>query len=208
MLAAGPYRPSGPEGEVSGVRMPGWKALSGALFRVLAVWLVSSLTLLVLAGLLPDFRLQSAGGDSLTRTALTAALGAGAFGLLSALVWPVLVRALLLVPALVLGLLVFFLNGSLLLLALDLIPEGRGQAAPETAVIVAAAMSAASSATSAFLAVRNDEAYHRRLVRLAGRRHGRRGGRSPARPRPARSSSSSTASATTCCVRPSGASGR
>ncbi|GAO12307.1 hypothetical protein TPA0598_10_02770 [Streptomyces lydicamycinicus] len=155
------------------MRMPRWRALSGALFRVLAVWLVSSLTLLVLAGLLPDFRLQSPGGDSLTRTAVTAALGAGAFGLLSALVWPLLVRALLLVPALFLGLLVFFLNGSLLLLALDLIPEGRGQAAPETAVIVAAAMSAASSATSAFLAVRNDEAYHRRLVRLAGRR-GRR----------------------------------
>ncbi|MFE1171119.1 phage holin family protein [Streptomyces sp. NPDC058773] len=164
--------------------MPRWKALSGALFRVLAVWLVSSLTLLVLAGLLPDFRLQAPGGDSLSRTALTAALGAGAFGLLSALVWPLLVRALLLVPALVLGLLVFFLNGSLLLLALDLIPAGHGQAAPETAVIVAAAMSAASSATSAFLAVRNDEAYHRRLVRLAGRRRGRRSGRSrgPATP--------------------------
>ncbi|MCF3145368.1 phage holin family protein [Streptomyces platensis] len=163
--------------------MPRWKALSGALFRVLAVWFVSSLTLLVLAGLLPDFRLQSAGGDSLTRTAVTAALGAGAFGLLSALVWPLLVRALLLVPALVLGLLVFFLNGSLLLLALDLIPEGRGQAAPETAVIVAAAMSAASSATSAFLAVRNDEAYHRRLVRLAGRRGRRaRPGAGPATP--------------------------
>ncbi|MEU8680073.1 phage holin family protein [Streptomyces sp. NPDC048611] len=158
--------------------MPGWKALGGALFRVLAVWLVSTLTLLVLAGLLPDFRLQSPGGDSLTRTALTAALGAGAFGLLSALVWPVLVRALLLVPALVLGLLVFFLNGSLLLLALDLVPDARGQAGPETAVIVAAAMSAASSATSAFLAVRNDEAYHRRLVRLAGRRRGHRTGRS------------------------------
>ncbi|GGV88692.1 membrane protein [Streptomyces nigrescens] len=166
------------------MRMPRWKALSGALFRVLAVWLVSSLTLLALAALLPDFRLQSPGGDSLTRTAVTAALGAGAFGLLSALVWPVLVRALLLVPALVLGLLVFFLNGSLLLLALDLIPEGRGQAAPETAVIVAAVMSAASSATSAFLAVRNDEAYHRRLVRLAGRRRGRRAGpaRGPASP--------------------------
>lgn len=163
--------------------MPRWRALSGALFRVLAVWLVSSLTLLVLAGLLPDFRLQSPGGDSLTRTAVTAALGAGAFGLLSALVWPLLVRALLLVPALVLGLLVFFLNGSLLLLALDLIPEGRGQAAPETAVIVAAAMSAASSATSAFLAVRNDEAYHRRLVRLAGRRgHRARPAAGPATP--------------------------
>lgn len=154
--------------------MPRWKSLSGALFRVLVVWAVSTLTLLGLAALLPDFRLQSAGGDSLTRTAFTAALGAGAFGLLSALVWPILVRALLLVPAFVLGLLVFFLNGSLLLLALDLIPEGRGQAAPETAVIVAAVMSATSSATSAFLAVRNDDAYHRRLVRLAGRRRGRR----------------------------------
>lgn len=163
------------------MRIPRWKSLSGALFRVLAVWLVSSLTLLVLAALLPDFRLQSANGDSLTRTAVTAALGAGVFGLLGAVVWPLLVRALLLVPALVLGLLVFFLNGSLLLLALDLIPEGRGQAAPQTAVIVAAVMSAASSATSAFLAVRNDEAYHRRLVRLAGRRRGR-AARRPATP--------------------------
>ncbi|MFD8324060.1 phage holin family protein [Streptomyces lydicus] len=162
--------------------MPRWKAFGGALFRVLAVWLMSSLTLLLLAALLPDFRLQSGSGDSLTRTAFTAALGAGAFGLLSALVWPLLVRALLLVPALVLGLLVFFLNGSLLLLALDLIPAGRGQAAPETAVIVAAAMSAASSATSAFLAVRNDEAYHRRLVRLAGRRRTRRAPPRPATP--------------------------
>ncbi|MCB5905942.1 phage holin family protein [Streptomyces pinistramenti] len=145
---------------------------------MLAVWAVSSLTLLLLAAVLPDFRLQSQSGDSFTRTALTAALGAGAFGLLSALVWPLLVRALLLVPALVLGLLVFFLNGSLLLLALGLIPEGRGQAAPETAVIVAAVMSATSSATSGFLAVRNDEAYRRRLVRLAGRR-GRRAGAAP-----------------------------
>lgn len=155
------------------MRTPRWRTLGGALLRVLAVWAVSSLTLLLLAAVLPDFRLQSPGGDSITRTAVTAALGAGAFGLLSALVWPLLVRALLLVPALVLGLLVFFLNGSLLLLALGLIPEGRGQAAPETAVIVAAVMSATSSATSTFLAVRNDEAYHRRLVRLAGRR-GRR----------------------------------
>ncbi|KWT58157.1 hypothetical protein ADL21_30705 [Streptomyces albus subsp. albus] len=157
------------------MRRPRWRTAGGALLRVTAVWAVSSLTLLLLAALLPDFRLQSASGESITRTFLAAALGAGAFGLLSALVWPLLVRALLLVPALVLGLLVFFLNGSLLLVALGLIPEG-GQAAPETAVIVAAVMSATSSATSTFLAVRDDDAYRRRLVRLAGRRHGRRRG--------------------------------
>jgi uncharacterized membrane protein YvlD (DUF360 family) len=134
------------------------------------VWAVSSLTLLVLAGALPDFRLQSGDGDSATRTAVTAAWGAGAFGLLGALVWPLVVRALLLVPALVLGVLVFFLNGSLLLVALWLIPDGRGEADPDNAVVVAAVMSAVASATSTALAVGDDDAYRRRLYRLAGRR--------------------------------------
>lgn len=137
--------------------------------RVIVVWAVSTLTMLALAGLLPDFQLQSDDGDSITRTALTAAWGAGAFGLLGALVWPVIVRALLLVPALVLGLLVFFLNGSLLLIALWLIPDGRGAADPENAVVVAAVMSAVASATSTALAVRDDDAYRRRLYRLAHR---------------------------------------
>ncbi|MEW2295449.1 alkaline phosphatase family protein [Streptomyces sp. NPDC006743] len=137
------------------------------------MWAVSTVTMLVLAGILPDFRLQSADGDSATTIAVTAALGAGAFGVLSAVVWPLLVRLLLLVPALVLGLLVFFLNGSLLLLALRVNPSGHPQAAPETAVIVAAVMSAVASATGGALAVRDDEAYRRRLHRLADRRRRR-----------------------------------
>jgi uncharacterized membrane protein YvlD (DUF360 family) len=126
--------------------------------------------MLVLAGILPDFRLQSPDRDSATDIAVTAAIGAGAFGLLSALVWPLLVRLLLLVPALVLGLLVFFLNGGLLLLALDVNPAARGGVAPETAVVVAAVMSAVASATGGALAVRDDDAYRRRLYRLADRR--------------------------------------
>ncbi|WP_164551870.1 phage holin family protein [Streptomyces sp. WAC 01529] len=158
-----------------------WRRVGNALWRVVAVWAVSTLTMLVLAGLLPDFKLQSEDGDSATRIAITAALGAGAFGLLSALVWPLLVRALLLVPALVLGLLAFFLNGSLLLLALSLIPEDRGEAGAETAVVVAAVMSAVASATGGALAVRDDDAYRRRLYRLADRR--RRHG-DPGRPGP------------------------
>ncbi|MGW0365711.1 phage holin family protein [Streptomyces sp. NPDC002990] len=166
-----------------------WRTAGSALVRVILVWAVSTLTMLALAGILPDFRLQAddgdgggsggggSGGDSITQIGLTAAWGAGAFGLLSALVWPVLVRALLLVPALVLGVLVFFLNGSLLLIALSLIPADRGEAAPETAVVVAAVMSAVASATSTALAVRDDEAYRRRLYRLADRRRRRRRGR-------------------------------
>lgn len=147
------------------------------------MWAASTVTMLVLAGILPDFRLQSASGDSATRIAVTAAAGAGVFGLLSSLVWPLLVRLLLLVPALVLGLLVFFLNGSLLLVALRINPSGRGAAAPETAVVVAAVMSAVASATGAALAVRDDDAYRRRLYRLAARRRARASGQAgPATP--------------------------
>ncbi|MFE3182176.1 phage holin family protein [Streptomyces violascens] len=152
-----------------------WRTTGSALLRVIVVWVVSTLTMMLLAGILPDFKLTSDNGDSITRVALTAAWGAGAFGLLGALVWPLVVRAFLLVPALVLGLLVFFLNGSLLLMALRLIPTGRGAAEPETAVIVAAVMSAVASATSTALAVRDDDAYRRRLSRLADRRRRRRG---------------------------------
>lgn len=151
-----------------------WRTAGRALVRVIVVWAVSTLTMLVLAGVLPEFQLQGA-DDSLTRTAITAAWGAGAFGLLSALVWPFLVRALLLVPALVLGLLVFFLNGSLLLVALKLTPVGGGTANPENAIVVAAVMSAVASATSTALAVRDDNAYRRRLSRLAERRRRRSG---------------------------------
>ncbi|MFE0965377.1 MULTISPECIES: phage holin family protein [Streptomyces] len=147
-----------------------WRRIASQTGRSVAVWVVSTLTMLVLAGILPDFRLRSADGDSATDIAVTAALGAGAFGLLSALVWPLLVRLLLLVPALVLGLLVFFLNGALLWVALQVNPVERGAAAPETAVVVAAVMSAVASATGAALAVRDDDAYRRRLYRLAHRR--------------------------------------
>ncbi|MGP3967435.1 phage holin family protein [Streptomyces sp. 6N223] len=143
-------------------------ALLRALVSVLAVWAASALTMVLLALVLPDFRLQSPDGDSFTRVGVTAALGAAAFGLLHALVWPWLVRALLLVPALALGLLVFLLNGSLLWLALSAVPDGRGDATPETAVVVAAAMSLSSSATSTFLAVRDPRAQARRLRRMAG----------------------------------------
>ncbi|MEU6480091.1 alkaline phosphatase family protein [Streptomyces sp. NPDC047017] len=147
-----------------------WRRAASQAGRSIAVWAVSTLTMLLLAGALPDFRLQSADGDSATTIAVTAALGAGAFGVLSAVVWPLLVQLLLLVPALVLGLLVFFLNGSLLLLALRVNPSGHPSAAPETAVIVAAVMSAVASATGGALAVRDDDAYRRRLHRLADRR--------------------------------------
>ncbi|WP_394814469.1 phage holin family protein [Streptomyces chisholmiae] len=149
-----------------------WRSAGAAVLRVLAVWAVATGTLVLLSLVLPDFRLQSADGDSLTRVGLTAALGAAFFGLLNALVWPWLVRALLLAPALALGSLVFLLNGLSLSLALSAVP-GRGQAGLRTAVVVAAVTSVATSATGAFLAVRDRGAARRRLRRMAGLRFGR-----------------------------------
>ena len=164
------------------------------------MWAVSTVTMLVLAALLPDFQLQSADGDSTTRIAVTAVCGAGAFGLLSAVAWPVLVRLLLLVPAFVLGLLVFFLNGSLLLLALRVNPSGRGVVAPETAVIVAAAMSAVASATGGASPCATTR------PTAAGCTASPPAAAAPIRPAPpprAWSASSSTASATTSSRTPS-----
>jgi uncharacterized membrane protein YvlD (DUF360 family) len=147
-----------------------WRVAGRSALRILAVWAVVTATLAVLAALVPDFRLQSADGDSLTRTGITAAAAAGLFGLLGTLLWPLIVRALLLVPAFVLGMLVFILNGSLLLLALRIGPGDRGTVGHGTAVVIAAALSAASSSANAWLSVHDDEAYRRRLARLAGRR--------------------------------------
>ncbi len=149
------------------MRVAAWRSGGAALLRVLAVWAASTLTMLLLALLLPDFRLQSTDGESFTRIGTTAALGAGAFGLLHALVWPWLVRALLLVPALALASLVFLLDGSLLWLALSAVPDGQGETTPGTAVVVAAAMSLASSTTSTLLAVSDPGAEARRLRRMA-----------------------------------------
>ncbi|WP_258534518.1 phage holin family protein [Streptomyces sp. PT12] len=160
--------------------MTGWRSAGRTLLRLLAVWAVGTLTMAVLAIALPDFRIQAPGGESLTRSALAAALGAGAFGLLSALVWPWLVRALLLVPAFALGSLVFLLNGSLLWVALSAVPEGHSEVGPATAVVVASVMSVTASATSTFLAVRDPRAQARRLRRMAGLRVTRRAPAPPA----------------------------
>ncbi|CAM5557293.1 hypothetical protein SCALM49S_02234 [Streptomyces californicus] len=128
-----------------------------------------------------------------------------AFGLLSALVSARPAPALLIVPALVLGALVFFLNGSLLLIALRLIPDGRGDAAPETAVVVAAGDVGRRLRHLHGLRRPRRRCVPCRLSRLAYRR--RRGrpadqGGPGQRGRPARSSSNSTASATTRWSRP------
>src|ERR687898_1019687 len=76
------------------------------LLRVIAVWLITAASLMLLSALLPGVAVTSAG----------AALGAAALiGLLNALVWPLLIRFALPFTVLTLGLGVLVLNAAILL---------------------------------------------------------------------------------------------
>ena len=171
--------------------MARWGRASKAAGHVLLIWLVATLTLGLLALVTPGFRLADDAGRGPLGWVVAAGSASAVFGLLSALVWPWLVRAMLLVPSMVLASLVFLLNGGLVLLALRLVPREFGTLDPPSAVLVAAALSTAISATHGALAARDDEAYRRRLARMAGvagRRVRRRDPDAPAtagEPRPA-----------------------
>ncbi|HEY0636722.1 MAG TPA: phage holin family protein [Pseudonocardiaceae bacterium] len=148
--------------------------MSRAAGHVLLIWLVSTLTLGLLALVMPGFRPGGEAGRGPIGSLLAAGSAAAVFGVLSAVVWPRLVRAMLLIPSMVLASLVFLLNGGLVLLALRLAPRDYGTLDLPAAVMVAATLSTVVSATHGALAARDDEAYRRRLARMAGRQVRRR----------------------------------
>jgi uncharacterized membrane protein YvlD (DUF360 family) len=162
----------------------GWRRVWGAVGHTLLIWLVSTLTLGVLALVMPGFRPGGDEGRGPVAALLAAGSAAAVFGVLSAVVWPRLVRAMLLIPSMVLASLVFLLNGGLVLLALRLAPRDYGTLDLPAAVMVAATLSVVVSATHGALASRDDEAYRRRLARMAGHRvwRRRRHPQSPQRP--------------------------
>ncbi|MFJ6217400.1 alkaline phosphatase family protein [Streptomyces sp. NPDC092296] len=154
--------------------MARWRSVSRALAHTLAVWLAATVTLAVLAVLLPGFQLGTGPGPGPVGALVAAGMAAAFIGVLGAVLWPLIVRALLLVPALVLALLVFVLNGAVVFVALELVPDGPDSLTLSTAAVVAAVLSGTTSAAHGAIAARDDEAYRRRLARLAGRRAGRR----------------------------------
>ena len=151
-----------------------WRRVWRAAGHTLLIWLVSTLTLGVLALVMPGFRPGGEVGRGPIGSLVAAGSAAAVFGVLSAVVWPRLVRAMLLVPSMVLASLVFLLNGGLVLLALRLAPRDYGTLDLPAAVMVAATLSIVVSATHGALASRDDEAYRRRLARMAGHRVRRR----------------------------------
>jgi uncharacterized membrane protein YvlD (DUF360 family) len=130
-----------------------------ALRRFAVVIVVDAIVLVVFAGLLDRFTLDGLG----------AALGAAlVIGVLNALVFPALARLTLPLNVLTLGLAAIVLNAILVAFAIDLVPgaEIRGLA---EAIVVTIALTLATSASSALLAIDDDESWYRNVVRVQSR---------------------------------------
>jgi uncharacterized membrane protein YvlD (DUF360 family) len=132
--------------------------------RGAVVLLVDALVLVLLAWLLPGFRLDGAGA-----AVVTAAL----VGVLNALVWPLLARFALPLSVLTLGLGALALNALLVTWAIDLVP-GATVADFWTGLGVTLGMAALTAMLSALLAIDEDESWYRNVVRRQMRRRGDR----------------------------------
>jgi uncharacterized membrane protein YvlD (DUF360 family) len=123
--------------------------------RVLVVWVVSVLALRLLDAWLTGFSMSAFWQPTVI---------ALAFGLLSAVLWPLIVRFALPVALYTLGIGSFLLLGAALLALSFLIP-GVVIANLSTAVIVVVAMSAVAAVVSSVLGLDEDELFYRRAAR-------------------------------------------
>src|SRR6478752_7269496 len=128
--------------------------------RGLLVLLLDAAILLLLSELLPGFVLD---GPS-------AALGAAAvIGLLNALVWPTLARLALPLTVLTLGIAALVLNGLLVTVAINLIPGAEVNRVFD-GIVITIAIAAFTAAIYSLLAIDEDDAWYRNVVRRQARR--------------------------------------
>jgi uncharacterized membrane protein YvlD (DUF360 family) len=130
------------------------------IWRVALVLLLDSLTLLALSALIDGFVLDGTG------SALAAAT---LIGLLNALVWPALSRLALPLTVLTLGFAGLVLNGLLVSVAIDLLPNAEIGGALQ-GIVVAIVMTAVTSGVFSLLAIDEDDAWYRNVVRRQLRR--------------------------------------
>jgi uncharacterized membrane protein YvlD (DUF360 family) len=130
--------------------------------RGVLVLLLDAAILLLLSELLEGFVLDGA----------ATALGAAAvIGLLNALVWPLLARLALPLTVLTLGLGALVLNGVLVTVAINLLPGAEVATAWE-GTLITVLVAALTAAVYSLLAIDEDDAWHRNVVRRQARRRG------------------------------------
>ncbi|MGC1853674.1 MAG: phage holin family protein, partial [Solirubrobacterales bacterium] len=131
-----------------------------AIWRGLLVLLLDALTLLLLSQVLSGFVLDGA----------PSALAAAALiGLLNALLWPALARFALPLTVLTLGGAALVLNGVLVTFAIDVLPGAEIDGVFE-GIVVTIVMAAVTATVYALLAVDENEAWYRYVVRRQARR--------------------------------------
>jgi uncharacterized membrane protein YvlD (DUF360 family) len=130
--------------------------------RIAIVLVLDTVALLLLADVIPGFRVESA----------AAALGmAVVMGLLNALVWPVLARLTLPLSVLTLGLSALVLNGALVALAALISPGVEIEGWLEGSIVVVG-VTTVTALIASLLAIDDDESWYRNVVRRQARRRG------------------------------------
>jgi uncharacterized membrane protein YvlD (DUF360 family) len=128
--------------------------------RGVLVLLLDAVILLLLSEVLEGFVLDGA----------ATALGAAALiGLFNALVWPALARLALPLTVLTLGFAALVLNGVLVGFAINLLP-GAEVATVWEGIVITVLVAGLTAAVYALLAIDEDEAWHRNVVRRQARR--------------------------------------
>jgi uncharacterized membrane protein YvlD (DUF360 family) len=124
------------------------------LWRGLLVLVLDAATLLLLAALLPGFRLDDA----------WAALAAAAvIGVLNALAWPVLARIALPLTVITLGLVALLLNAILVTFAINLIPGAHVDGVLD-GIVITIGISAVTAVFYSLLAIDEDDTWYRNVV--------------------------------------------
>ncbi len=132
------------------------------IWRVALVLILDALTLLALSELIDGFVLDG----------VVSALGAAIMiGLLNALVWPALSRLTLPLTVLTLGFAGLVLNGLLVTFAIELLPNAEIGGVWQ-GVVVTIVLTAVTSGVFSLLAIDEDDAWYRHVVRHQLRRRG------------------------------------
>jgi uncharacterized membrane protein YvlD (DUF360 family) len=130
--------------------------------RVIAIWLITAATLILLSALLSGVEVSSFGA---------ALVAAALIGLFNALVWPLLIRLALPFTVLTLGIGVLVLNGAMVL-AVAAISQGLVVSGLLSGIIVVIGLTVINTLVTSLLGIDDDDFYYRNVIKRQARRSG------------------------------------
>jgi uncharacterized membrane protein YvlD (DUF360 family) len=132
-----------------------------AVLRVLVVWVITAVTLYVLAAFIPEIDLPGWG---------SAFAIAAVIGLLNAVVWPLFVRFALPITVLTLGVAALVLNGVIVSIASRIV-DGFGVGVL-WGIVAAFVLTVVNTVVTSLLGIDDDDFYYRNVIQRAAARQG------------------------------------